>query len=859
LEASSTSPSVGQSITFTAMSPMNKINLGGSSWRSSDDTIVSVQDITGGSTTGQAHKVGKATVTVTAEGKSASVTITVIAAVGNVMVTGDTSLDLGAESTYTAAVTDQDGKPITNADPKWVASGSVSIVGSSSGASVKIRATGVGNGSVTASAGTKAGQVAVTVSVGASATLSIASADGTTLPTMLAVNQEVTIKAQYVGTNMIKADARDATFTGTGACAVDAVGNGVATVQGTGSGTCTVKATAMGKMAMVTFELVNITSVKITADNSTLKLGATRNVMAVAMNGTTAVTSVQVTWTQTGPSVVSIAPMGTTGTYTLTGTAVGPAMLTASAGAATAQLAFAVDPVTLDLAVVNGTTNVPMNGSATVTVTPKGMGGGASRFVSATGVTLSGAAGFGTVGAAAFNAQTGLVSFTLANATAASPAVTAKYSDVTSNALAFTIMATPSTVNWEGTCVASPMGVRAWRVSGFQGATASGGGAIVYDVYAALGAAATTASTKVANDGASGIAKDVTVASNGADWRFGVVARAADNSVSGLVACTRGVTVASSAVAGNAILLGGSGVFADDTTMAVAATNPRALLMVAPANSALERTAPRPSISFGGGLMGIGVANNGQILYKRPGSGQGADASVLPTMLATVKTDASGGVCTSRAGVTAFELAGKTSAGGALTSFGVYTVTATATGDVGDCALNVLAFREGATKTIASGVDRAAAFGDHRLGYLYGGALFDVDLVSTSKVPRQLADDGLAAGSLLAAANPTTGTAGAIEATSVFVLSPTGVVSRYTVGAPPLAAPVTSAATASLANADGLAASSDGATLYVTVGGVLKVVGVSGAGPLSLTVTARDYASVGGPTVTLGSSAAAAP
>jgi hypothetical protein len=313
-------------------------------------------------------------------------------------------------------------------------------------------------------------------------------------------------------------------------------------------------------------------------------------------------------------------------------------------------------------------------------------------------------------------------------------------------------------------------------------------------------------------------------------------------------------------VATSAIVLAGAGVFADDTAAAVGATNPRALLMVAPAASTVERTAPRPSLSFGGGLVGIGVAEGGgQVLYKRPGSGQGSDASVLPaTPLAPVKTDSSNGVCKSRTGVTAFELAGKVTAAGALVPFTLYTTTATATGDAADCALNVLAFRDNATKTIASGVDAVAAFGDHRLGYTYAGALFDVDLASNSKVPRLLADDGLAAGSLIAAVNPASGTAGAIEASVVYVLSPTGVVSRYTVAAPPFAAPETSAATAALAGADGFVAAG-GSTLFVTKGGALSVVTVSGTGTLTLTVAARDYSGFGAMPVTLGASTGVAP
>jgi hypothetical protein len=970
--------------------------------------------------------------------------------VSNIVVMGALSLDLGAETTYTATVMDSTGKAISGATVAWSTNGTVSLSnpGQTQAASVKVKATGVGAGVVSAMAGGRTGQVAVTVSLG-SGSLTVGAAGTAPLPAAIAVNQSVSVKAQYTGANSVKADAKDATWTATGACTVTDQGNGLASVRGTGMGKCTLTATAMSKMATAMFDVVNITAVKVTGDQTALKLGGTRTFTGVALSGTTEVPSVQVTWAQTGTAVVTVAPSATmNGVITVTGTAVGQAMLVASAGASTAPVTFAVEPVTLLAA---ATTRVLMGGSATVTVTPMGTGGVVGRFAAVTGVTLVGAAGFETVGPATLTSG-GLVTFELTNATAPSPAVTATFGGVTSNALAFTIatvqtvtidgphgpvrvgssvdvsvivkdaqgmaigggvavtwadangvlvvptgmtagftasaavaklgtsaliatvrgvasaalavpgvpgsvtLSSPSpssvpvggtatmsvtvldvlgapiagvpvgqvtvasadatkvtvgagtaganntfqftatgvalaaapgvalTATWTGgvetvmsmstqlivaagmitwtggTCTASPTGARTWHVSGFQGATA-GANAVVYDIFAASGAAATTASTKVAMDGAAGVAKDVTVASIAADWRFGVVARASDGATSALVACTRGATVASSVVAGNAIVLGGSAAYADDTSMPVSATNPRPLVMVSTATSKLDRTAPRLSLFGGGvsGFLGIGIRDDGtQVVYKRLGAGQGADASVLPVGLAVAKTDASNGVCTSRGGITAFELAGKTTAAGALTSFALYTSTATATGDVGDCALNVLAFREGATKTIASGVDRVAAFGDHRLGYTFGGALFDVDLVSTSKVPRQLADNGLDAGSLIAAANPTTGTAGAIEAAAIYVLSPTGVVSRYVYGAPPLAAPVASVATASLAGADGLVAA-DATTLYVTVGGLLKVVNVSGAGPLALVVTARDYSSLGALSVTLGSSAAASP
>lgn len=1039
---SAVSPSVNQTITLTA-SPRETgstpVNVSSATWSSSDTSVLSLNGGVGPSITATAHKIGSATITASAGGVTGSVKITVIAQVGNVEVMGATSLDLGADSTYTATITDTSGKAIT-APVSWSAVGAVQISGTLGTAGTqKIRASGLDMGTVSATAGNRTGAIQVNVSLG-NATLSVAQADGTAFPATIAGDQLVVARAQWEGQNKVKAGASDAQWLATGACSLGTAQGVQVQVIGNGSGMCTVTASSRGKSAKAMFNVVTVTAIKVTGDTTgALKLGASRTLTAVAMAGGAEVASVPVVWSQANEALTLA--QGTAGMVTVTGAAVGQAMLTAAVGAVTQQVTFAVDPVSLDIAASG--TRVLMGGGATITVTPKGATT-AGKFLAATGVALTGATGFGTVGAPMLTGQ-GLVTFTLSNATADSPAVKATYGTVTSNALAFSIstvgtvvvsgpavpvavgskidvsvtvkdnqgmtiaggvpvtwvdangvLSVPSstdifsasatvsklgssslvatvrgvasapyvvsavpgmvslsafqptsvpvggtatatiavldtsgaaiagvtaaqlsvtsgdsskvtvgaptavgqsfqvtatgvavtgspialtakwsngtdsvssaqaglsvaagTITWVGgACTASPLGPKTWRVSGFQGASA-GGNAVVYDVYGAIGAPVNASATKVATDGVAGVAKDFTVVSASADWRFGVVARASDGATSALVVCTRGLTVASSAVAGNALVLSGAGVYADDTAAAVSATNPKPLIIVAEATSNIERTAPRTSLSFGGGLVGIGVGapadGSGQVLYKRAASGEGSDSYALPTVVTNVKTDSSGGVCKNRAGVTAFELAGKATAGGALTSFAVYTTTATATGAAADCALNVLAFRENATKTIASGVDAVAAFGDHRLGYLYAGALFDVDLTSNSKVPRQLADDGLDAGSLLAAVNPASGTAGAIEATSVYVLSPTGVVSRYTIGAPPLAAPEVSAATAALAGADGFVAA-NASTLFVTVNGTLKVVTVSGAGTLTLSVAARDYSMFGSLPVTLGAS-----
>lgn len=1051
--ASAGSPAVGQTLSLSASAPASAmVSFVGATWTSSNPAVVEITSSAGASATAVARSAGSATITVRASGKAGTKLINVIQSVGSVAVSGKTSLDFGDESEYTATVTDKSGKPIS-ALPSWSASGTLELVGPAvAGTKIKVRAKGVGAGAVTAQAGDQNAQVIVNVAPG-KAKLAVAQVDGTAFPAMIAAGQSVTARAQYE-LNALKDPAKDAHWSVTGGCSLSGTTGPTVQITGAASGTCMVTATTTsGLTAMASFTVITVTAVKITGDvTGALKLGATRMLTAVAQSDGKDVASVPVAWTQTNGAVA----LTTTGNVvTATGVGVGAAVLRASVGAIAQTATFAVEPTALEIKVgVDVTTTVPVlaGGGATVTVTPKGNAGAIGKFITVDGLALTGATGFTTVGPATLVETTGLATFTLSGATAASPAVKATFGAVQSNAIAFTIttiktvtvtgptadvrvgealdltvvvkdadgktipeggvpvawadptgvLVPPATsdgfsvkasvaklgisalvatvkgvasatyvvtgvpgmvtmtefsprtvpvggtatatvtvldvqgrvitgvpaaqvvatstdaakvsvtapvaagnaftvtatgvalapapgagvtvkwdsgtsnvtgdtrqlivaagqVAWEGACVATPVGPKTWRVSGFQGAT-SGGNAIVYDIYAALGAAAMTNSSKVASDGMSGVAKDVAVASVAGDWNFGVVARASDGATSGVVACTRGVTVSHTAVASSAIVLGagGSAVYADDVASAVAATNPRPLFVAAGSSTAaalvLDRTAPRVSASFGGGLVGIGVSTAGaQVLYKRPATGAGSDSYGVPTTLAAAKTDASGGVCKSRAGITAFELAGKATAASALSSFAVFTSTGTATGEAADCALNVLAFREGATKTIASGVDRAAPFGDHRLGYTFGGALFDVDLTTGSKLPRLLADDGIAAGSLIAAVNPTTGTAGAIEATSIYVLSPTGVLSRYAVGAPPLAA-VVSPITAALVGADGLVAA-DADTLFVTVGGVLKVIEVTGAGSLTVTVTARDYATFGAFPVTLGSSTAAA-
>jgi hypothetical protein len=153
------------------------------------------------------------------------------------------------------------------------------------------------------------------------------------------------------------------------------------------------------------------------------------------MAGSVAIPNVVVTWTTVGDAVVTIAPAGNT--VVVTSTEVGSTMLVATVqGMVTATLPLTVAPATLQLQAAS--TRLLAGAGTTVTATPLGTDGLAGTFASAVGVTLVGATGFSTVGPATLTTS-GLVTFALTGATASSPAVTATFSNVTSNAIAFSL------------------------------------------------------------------------------------------------------------------------------------------------------------------------------------------------------------------------------------------------------------------------------------------------------------------------------------------------------------------------------------------------------------------------------------
>ncbi|HVU52485.1 MAG TPA: hypothetical protein VHL80_17445 [Polyangia bacterium] len=435
IEVSSGAPLVNDTITLTAMSA-GGVDLGSATWTASNPQILSLSASKGASISATALKSGLATVTVTAGALRGAVAITVLDSIGDVAIQGPTSMTKGTDATYTATVTDATGRTV-NAAVAWVVSPpgggvlALATPGSNTGSSIQVHAAGVGDGAVTAAAGGRAAQVAVKVAA-TSGTLVITSADGTPVPTFVAVGSPLTVQASYEATSELAADAR---WTATGTCMPIGTSGASVSVEPMGSGTCTLTASAKGMQATATFQIVSITDVEILGDGTTpLAVGDTRTFNAVGLAGTMETGAVAVTWSTGGP-VLSLQPGATA--VKVTGTEIGTATLTATvSGAIMKTIDVTVAPASIKLAATGA--RVLAGAGTTLTAAPLDAGGKTVIFASADGVTVAGATGFGSVGVPTLQTD-GTVTVALGDAKADSAAVTVSFGGVTSNALAFTV------------------------------------------------------------------------------------------------------------------------------------------------------------------------------------------------------------------------------------------------------------------------------------------------------------------------------------------------------------------------------------------------------------------------------------
>jgi hypothetical protein len=431
VSASLAAPLVGDTITLTVKSPTGG-DVAGARWTTTDGTVVALSQASGTTVTATAVKLGVASLGVSAGGLRGSVTITVLQSVGQIDLMGPTALVVGATGTYAATkVTDPGGRALSTT-LTWEASGSVAFATPdvNSGASMTVRAIGVGPGTVKAMAGGEMAQIDVMVSA-ESGQLVIARADGTPVGT-LGSGDALALEASYSTSKQL---ADDAQWTWTGACKLLGGSGATVSVQAAGNGSCTVTAVAMGMSAAVTFPVASVTGVKITGMTGPLGLGETRTLTATGLAGMDVLAPVAVTWATSNTQVLSIEPAGTT--VKVTALAVGDATLTADLGK-TAMDSIDLTVLASAIKIAAPSSQIFEGSSTTVTATPFGPTGTAGRFATTAGLAISGATGFTTVGPPILTPD-GTVTFGLAGANADSPTVTVSLGAIVSNTLAFSV------------------------------------------------------------------------------------------------------------------------------------------------------------------------------------------------------------------------------------------------------------------------------------------------------------------------------------------------------------------------------------------------------------------------------------
>lgn len=331
-------------------------------WTSSDPSIASVSST--GAVTGV--KIGKTTVTATAEGKTATVPVTVVSPVGGVQL-APTSVQfssLSDNSALAVKIVPATGANVDGLSLTFTTSDSRVVTVDSKGV-----LTAIGNGSAKVT-----GEI-----------------DGFSASVDVVVLQAAAVLSTTPKAMSVSAVGQAATFT---VAVVDARGNpivspvvawsssneSIATVTGTGatgtvtakqSGTVTISATSNGKTDAVTFTVAPVVSMLLLeADNTQINVGQTASLSAkwADANGN-AISDATATFSTTTPNIASVSGSIVTG---LSG---GVARIVATSGARTAAL---------DITVVN-----PSGGSGLILspATAEKLPGGTQLFTVTSGGT----------------------------------------------------------------------------------------------------------------------------------------------------------------------------------------------------------------------------------------------------------------------------------------------------------------------------------------------------------------------------------------------------------------------------------------------------------------------------------------
>jgi uncharacterized protein YjdB len=271
---------------------------------------------------------GTATITATAEGKTATATVNVVPGpVTSVEITPQHATIQGSGTVYqfTAIARDASGaavsgRPITwmSADPLVAPVNSMGLVtGRNPGGPVTITATVEG----------KSATAQITVLPAPIATLTLS-------PNPAEVRVGLTTQLTLIARDLVgnELGGRTATLVSSNAAVATIDGNRV--VTGVSAGTATITATAEGKTATATINVVPgpVASVEVTPQNLQLRENAWRQFTATTRDASGAVvTGRPVTWSSSNEAVASVSTSGlSNGTAMVTGMSAGTATITAT-------------------------------------------------------------------------------------------------------------------------------------------------------------------------------------------------------------------------------------------------------------------------------------------------------------------------------------------------------------------------------------------------------------------------------------------------------------------------------------------------------------------------------------------------
>jgi uncharacterized protein YjdB len=330
-------------------------------WTSSTPTVATV-DATGLVT---AIAVGSTVITATAEGKSASLSLTVTPPpVQSIAVTlSSATLIQGTSITAAATLQDDRGNTLSGRTISW-SSSDVSVA--SVDAAGIVTAVGVGSATITASSEGKSGSATVSVLPIPVANV-VVSMSNTNLSTGATAQATASVQSA-TGALLV---GRTVTWSTSVASVATVSATGL--VQAVSPGTTVISATAEGRTGQVTVTVVPpVASVTVRLTAATIPVGATTTATATAFDDRgTSLTGRAVTWSSSAPAVATVSTSGV-----VTGVAAGTAIISATSEGRTGSVTITISaPVSVASVSFTGSTRQKVGDPYPITVTARSSDG----------------------------------------------------------------------------------------------------------------------------------------------------------------------------------------------------------------------------------------------------------------------------------------------------------------------------------------------------------------------------------------------------------------------------------------------------------------------------------------------------